>query len=109
MTKLAQRCQENLVNEFRPVVLVPDEKVIFARVLFESEGMSARVQVQGIETYVGTNIEELALYSSAGIGTGVSILIRQYNDRIQEIESDQSLRIEEPKWMTSLLKGYQTT
>lgn len=101
--KLADRAEANISQGFRPLMLVPETEVAFAVGLFKSEGLSERVGVQSIESFVGINIEEMCSFSSENIQLGVAKLIRQYNDRIEDCESDQSLRIEEPAWITSML------
>lgn len=103
--KLVDRARGNLANGYRPVMLVPDEYVSFARVLFESEHLGNRVGVQSIETFVGTNIEEMGSFEADAIQKGVASLIRRYNERIGACESDQSLRIKEPAWMTTVLES----
>lgn len=107
MAKLVGRCIENIHDGLRPYVVVPDDKVGFTRGLFESEGIGTQVQVQGIETFVGTNIEELAQFDGAAVRKELISLVRQYNARIEDIEPDQSLQILEPKWMEKLaVDGY---
>ena len=101
--KLADRARSNIQQGFRPVMLVPVASVNFATGLFDSEGLGDRVSVQSIESFVGTNIEEMGEYSSGSIRLGIAKLIRRYNERIHECEIDQSLRIEEPAWMIQLL------
>lgn len=99
--KLADRARENLRQGFRPVMLVPESSVQFAIGLFSSEGIGGKVAVQSIETFVGTNIEEMGSFESSAIRSGVARLVRQYNDRIRACEVDQSLQIEEPAWMSA--------
>lgn len=101
-SKLIDRARDNLQNGFRPLMIVPNSSVTFATGLFESEGLGERVGVQSIESFVGTNIEEMAVFDSAKIRKSVASLIRTYNARIEACESDQSLRIEEPAWMKDL-------
>lgn len=103
MPKLVGRAQENLREGYRPVVLVPQDKVPFAIGLFESERLGGRVGVQSIESFVGTNVEEIGGYSSEGIRDAVARLVRRYNERIHDCETDKSLMIEEPEWVTRLL------
>ena len=81
----------------------PQPSVQFAIGLFESEGLGNRVGVQSIESFVGTNVEEMGNFDFSDIRTGVARLIRTYNNRIEECEVDQSLRIEEPAWIHELL------
>lgn len=101
-SKLVDRARDNLQNGFRPLMIVPSSSVAFATGLFESEGLGERVGVQSIESFVGTNIEEMAVFDSAEIRKSVANLIHAYNARIEACESDQSLRIEEPAWMKDL-------
>ena len=49
--------------------------------------------------YAITNIEEIAVYEGDKIRQSIAKLIRTYNERINNIESDKSLMIEEPKWI----------
>ena len=104
--KLADGVKENLRQGFRSVVLVPESSVQFASGLFNSEGIGDRVSVQSIETFVGTNVEEMALFESARVESGVARLIKRYNVRIRECEVDQSLQIEEPVWMADTTTEY---
>ena len=62
--------------------------------------------MQSIETFVGTNVEEMALFESARVESGVARLIKRYNVRIRECEVDQSLQIEEPVWMVDTTTEY---
>lgn len=103
--KLADRARDNLSNGYRPVILVPGSSASFAQGLFESEGLSEQVGVQSIETFVGTNIEEMGSFDADAIQKGIALLVRRYNERIAACESDQSLRIKEPAWMATALKS----
>lgn len=104
--KLADRAKANILQGYRPVMLVSSSTVSFAVGLFESEGIGDKVNVQSIESFVGNNIEELGEYDFPNIRLGVAQLIRTYNERIRTCEIDQSLRIEEPAWMIDLLDRF---
>lgn len=106
MQKLVSRVRENMREGYRSVVLVPFDKVVFAVGLFESEGLGDSVAVQSIESFVGTNIEEMGQFDSRVIGRGVARLIRRYNERIYCCEVDKSLMIEEPEWMTGVVGAW---
>ncbi len=103
MQKLVARAQENIREGYRPVMLVPYEKVQFATGLFESEGLDSRVGVQSIESFVGTNIEEMGEFSSSSIRECIARLVRRYNERIYYCETDKSLMVEEPEWMIGIV------
>lgn len=59
--------------------------------------------VQAAETFIGNNIEEIAIYDGDKIREGLARLIRTYNVRINTIEIDKSLMIDEPRWIVNLL------
>lgn len=93
---MSNRCRANLRDGFRPLVLVPEVRVEAARQLAENAGIGDRVGVSSIEEFVGTNIEELATFTSQGIRSGLRALLERYNERVEAVESDPSLRIEIP-------------
>lgn len=102
MEKLMDRCRDNLAEGVRPVIIVPASRVLAAKQLAEVAAIDQSVGVVEAESYIGTNIEELALYNSDRIREGLARLIRRYNDRITDVESDLSLRIDEPKWLSKM-------
>lgn len=108
MAKLADRARANIMDGYRPVVIVPENKVDFAVGLFDSVGLGELVSVQSAETFIGTNIEELAGYGTTNIRAGVVALVRRYNERIEAVEDDKSLRIEEPAWFPALSGEWDT-
>ncbi|EAP9510450.1 DUF4928 family protein [Salmonella enterica] len=103
MEKLISRCVENKRAGYRPVILTLESKVIAARQMADNVGMSDMISVQAAETFVGNNIEEIAIYDGDKIREGLARLIRTYNTRINTIEIDKSLMIDEPRWVTNIL------
>jgi hypothetical protein len=93
---MSNRCRANLRDGFRPLVLVPEARVEAARQLAENTGIGDRVAVSSIEEFVGTNIEELATFTSQGIRSGLRALLERYNERVEAVETDPSLRIKIP-------------
>ncbi|QSB03969.1 DUF4928 family protein [Natronoglycomyces albus] len=91
------RCAKNLTDGYRPRVLVPDDKVAAAEQLRELAGLGRQVAVQAIEDFVGTNIEEIAQFTSAGVKSGLRQLLETYNTRVNKVEVDKSLMIEAPQ------------
>lgn len=92
----SERCKENIYNGFRPRVLVPEDRVAAAFQLAEVAGVSEHIAIQSIEDFVGTNIEEIAIFSTEEIRLGLKSLLLEYNKRVEEAESDTSLKIEIP-------------
>lgn len=69
----------------------------------ENVNMLDQISVQSAENFIGTNIEEIAVYDGDKIRQSTAKLIRTYNERINHIESDKSLMIEEPKWISIIM------
>ncbi|KKF37856.1 hypothetical protein SY86_14225 [Erwinia tracheiphila] len=105
MEKLITRCVENKRAGYRPVILTLESKVIAARQMADNVGMSEQIAVQAAETFIGNNIEEIAIYDGDKIREGLARLIRTYNIRINAIEIDKSLMIDEPRWIVNILNG----
>lgn len=103
MEKLIERCKDNLSNGLRPVILTPANRVVAAIQLSQIHGAENRIGVLEAESFIGTNIEEIAIFDSDKIKEGLARLIRRYNERIRDVETDPSLAIQEPTWITSLL------
>ena len=99
------RCAENVRHGYRPVILVPENRLAGARQMAEDNGLGEAVNVVEAETFIGTNIEELAEYSSDRIREGLARLVRRYNERIEDVEPDGSLRVDEPTWFFEVLNG----
>jgi hypothetical protein len=94
---MSNRCRDNLQNGFRPLVLVPEDRVEAARQLAANADIGDRVAVSSIEEFVGNNIEEIATFTATQIRSGLRELLERYNERVQEVEPDPSLQIEIPE------------
>jgi len=103
MEKLISRCVENKRAGYRPVILTLESKVQAARQMADNVGMSEQISVQSAEIFIGTNIEEISTYDGDRIREGLAKLIRTYNSRIEQIEVDKSLMIDEPRWVINAL------
>jgi hypothetical protein len=103
MEKLISRCVENKSAGYRPVILTLESKVQAARQMADNVGMSEQISVQSAEIFIGTNIEEISTYDGDRIREGLAKLIRIYNSRIEQIEIDKSLMIDEPRWVINIL------
>ena len=94
---MSNRCRSNLQAGYRPLVLVPEDREAAARQLVDNAGLEEKVAVNSIEDFVGQNIEEIAGFSETGIKIGLRALLEKYNERVQAVESDPSLRIKIPE------------
>ncbi|HWB19916.1 MAG TPA: DUF4928 family protein, partial [Phycisphaerales bacterium] len=62
----------------------------------EFEKIVERVAVESVESFVGQNLSELAEFAADQIAPTWSHLLRTYNERVSEVETDSSLLIETP-------------
>lgn len=100
------RCKDNIISGIRPTLVVPEARVSAARQLAEVAGIGDQISVTEAETFIGTNIEEIAAYDTDGIKKRLAQLIRRFNARITNVESDASLQVEEPAWLVTLAEQY---
>jgi hypothetical protein len=100
MIPVFEKCNQNLRRGFRPFLLVPDAKLVFARQTAD-ELCGGKVSVESLETFVSQNIEELGEFSVVGLKDSLIRLINIYNTRVDEVEVDKSLMIELPSNLRS--------
>ena len=91
-----EKCQENLKDGFRAILLVPNERTDAARQLAALQGVEDHVEVLAIETFVGQNVEELSKFEAGELRVQLKLLLETYNKRVNEVEPDKSLQFEIP-------------
>lgn len=89
------KCERNLADGLRVFLLVPDDKAEIIRGVADGK-INGRVSVQGIESFVSQNIEELAEFAGSRVLSGIAALLEKYNARVAKVESDASLLIQIP-------------
>lgn len=89
-----QRCRENLGAGLHPVLLVPRSEVDRARHIAEDQQIADRVTILAIEDFVAVNIIEMSSGDQARFIQVFKSIITSYNERLAEVETDMSLRIE---------------
>ena len=93
---LENRCRANRTDGYRPIVIVPYNKVEAARQLADNAGLRSAVEVLALEDFVGQNIEELGVFRQSGIRGELRVLLETYNSRVSAVESNPALRIKIP-------------
>ena len=96
MPPVLDKCEENLRNGYRSMLLVPDSRLQAARQMAEAIGVQDRVGIVSIELFVGQNIEELGGFGRGGLAEGFRALLDKYNERVEDAEADRSLLIRLP-------------
>ncbi len=91
---LVRRCEHNLSNNVRPVVVTISQQVAVVRGLAGNQGIADRLDVFEVEQFVTTNLYEWGKFSADGRRDALTGLIERYNEIVDEVETDPSLRIE---------------
>lgn len=89
-----ERCRDNLNDGLRPVLVTLQRGLLVAEGLADNKGLADRIDIFEVEQFVALNLYELGKFASAGRQTAVLELVERYNQIVEEIETDPSLRIE---------------
>lgn len=89
-----QRCQENIDDGYRPIIVTTARGLTASEVLAENAGIGERIDIFEVEQFISLNLYELGKFASEGRRVAVGDLITRYNDIIDEVETDPSLKIE---------------
>lgn len=90
---LIRKCESNLEQSLRPIILTTGPRVIVARALAEQRGLLQRIDVFEIEQFLSLNLFQRGRFQQKG---GKEVLIRlmeTYNRIVETCETDPSLRI----------------
>jgi hypothetical protein len=95
MPELFEKLKGNLERGLRVYLLVPRSQAVGAQ---QNASLLAggRVAVESIESFVATNVDELAEFDGEKLKSGFRCLLEKYNERVDAIELDRSLLIEIP-------------
>ena len=88
------RCQENVETGVASVLLVPRQHLASAAWRAEDEGIADRISILAIEDFITQNIIELSTERGEDFFTTLRVIVSEYNRRLEEVETDMSLKIE---------------
>lgn len=88
------KCRANVDAGGHAVLLVPGNQVAKAKVYAEDEGLGERLSVFAIEDFLGANVIEMATGARGEFLKVLRGIVTAYNRRVEEAETDKSLRIE---------------
>jgi len=95
MPAVFDKCLHNISQGYKPFLLVPDSKLIGTRQIAE-QNSEQQIAVESIESFISQNINEISIFNKDKLADSFKELIRIYNTRIDEVETDKSLMIELP-------------
>lgn len=91
---VVEKCRANIHAGLSPVLLVPLAEKPRAELRAEDLGMSGRITIVGIEDFLAINIIELSDGERQEFIGVMRDIVNEYNRRIEEVETDKSLRID---------------
>ena len=91
---VVDKCAANLGAGLHPVLLVPREAVEKARHIAEDRGVDARLTIMAIEDFLALNVIEMSVGDQQRFLDTLKGIVASYNRRLEEVETDMSLRIE---------------
>lgn len=88
------KCADNIKTGLVPILLVPRGQEEKARILAQVEGIDTEVTIISIEEFIALNIIELATEENKDFFGVLEEIVKIYNKRLSEVETDLSLQIE---------------
>ncbi|MBS4153312.1 DUF4928 family protein [Cobetia sp. MC34] len=88
------RCQDNIDAGHRAMIVTTSRGVAAAEVLAENVGLGERIDIFEVEQFVALNLYELGRFAAAGRRTAVEDVVTRYNEIIDSVETDPSLKID---------------
>ncbi|MDE0332848.1 MAG: DUF4928 family protein [Nitrospinae bacterium] len=89
-----ERCRNNLDGGRKPVLVTIRNGVAVAEGLAENAELAERIDVFEIEQFVALNLYEWSEFEETERRGAVARLVRRYNEIVEEVETDPSLKIE---------------
>jgi hypothetical protein len=91
---LIDKCKANIDRGLHPFLLVPSAKVEAASILAETARIQDQISVMAIEDFISSNVIELSEGKQDDFLEVLRRIIDTYNTRLDEVETDLSLKIE---------------
>jgi Domain of unknown function (DUF4928) len=89
-----ERCSDNLNDGHRPILVTRQRDLTVAEALAENVGLGDRIDIFEIEQFIALNLYEMGKFVMEGRRTVLKDFVTHYNEIIDEVETDPSLRIE---------------
>ena len=91
---LISKCADNLDEGLRPLIITGKKGLAVAEGLASNSSLADRIDVFEIEQFVAANLYELGAFIADGRRTAIDSLVKRYNEIVEEVETDPSLKIE---------------
>jgi hypothetical protein len=91
---LIGKCRDNLNDGLRPLIVTGKKGLAVAEGLAGNSSLGERIDVFEMEQFVATNLYELGAFTAEGRRVAVNSLVERYNQIVEDVETDPSLKIE---------------
>lgn len=89
-----ERCRENLNDGYKPLLVTMQRGMTVAEGLADNKGLADRIDIFEIEQFVALNLYELGEFAADGRRVAVTDVVNRYNEIVEDVETDPSLKIE---------------
>jgi hypothetical protein len=89
---LIERCRDDINDGFRPLLITGQRRLTVAEALSENAGLSDSIDVFEVEQFIAINLYEIGKF--AADGRKDLEFVNRYNDIVEDVETDPSLKIE---------------
>lgn len=89
-----ERCRDNINDGHRPIIVTTARGLTAAEVFAEKAGLDERIDIFEVEQFIALNLYELGKFAADGRRVAIDEVVTRYNDIIEEVETDPSLKIE---------------
>ena len=91
---LIGRCRDNINDGYRPIIVTTTRGMRVAEGLADNADLGERIDVFEVEQFVALNLYELGKFAAEGRRVAVGDVVKRYNEVIEVVETDPSLKIE---------------
>lgn len=91
---LIEKCALNLAGGKRPIIVTGRNRLSAADAQLADNGLEDRVDVLDYEGFLAPNVFELGRFDAAGRRQTIERIVQRYNEVIDAVETDPSLKIE---------------
>ena len=91
---VVERCRDNLEAGLRPVIITRGPGSAVAHELARRHTIEGRIDVFEIGQFVALNVYQLGAYVAEGRRSTLDSIVRRYNEIIDTVETDPSLKID---------------
>ena len=89
-----ERCRDNLDAGYKPILVTTQKGVAVVEGLAENARLAERIDIFEVEQFGALNLYEWGAFETAGRRVAIEDLMRRYNEIVEDVETDPSLKIE---------------